>query len=58
MKKGETLQSGSEHVTSFGGSERALRKKLRKIFLSVFHDDVEQFKLLRWQRPDSKVRSK
>ena len=58
MKKGETLQSGSEHVTSFGGSERTLRKKLRKIFLSVFHDDVEQFKIAEMAATGLEVRSK
>src|SRR6266849_4161044 len=45
VKKGEALQSGSENVAGFGGSERALRKKLRKIFLGVFHNDVEQLKV-------------
>src|SRR5713101_2628912 len=45
VKKGEALQSGSEDVAGFRGSERALRKKLRKIFLGVFHNDIEQFKV-------------
>src|SRR6267142_2482800 len=35
IKKGETLQSGREHVASFGGNERTLKKKLRKNLLGV-----------------------
>jgi hypothetical protein len=45
VKEGQALQSGRENVASFRGSERALRKKLREIFLGVFHDDVEQFEI-------------
>src|ERR1700730_14593059 len=45
MEEAEGLQSGSKNVARFRGSERALRKKLREIFLGVFHYDVEQFKI-------------
>ena len=45
MEEGERLQRGSENVARFGGSERALRKKLRKIFLGVFHHDIVQIEI-------------
>ena len=45
MEEGESLQSGSEDVARFGGSERALGKKLREVFLGVFHYDVEQLEI-------------
>ena len=45
MEEGEGLQRGSENVARFGGSERALGKKLREIFLGVFHENEEQIEL-------------
>ncbi len=45
MEERQGLQSGSENVARFGGSERALRKKLREIFLGVFHQDVQQIEI-------------
>ena len=41
VEKSESVQRGGENVARFGGSERALPKKLREIFLGVFHQDVE-----------------
>ena len=45
MEEGKGLQRGSENVARFGGSEWALGKKLREIFLGVFHYDIEQIKI-------------
>jgi hypothetical protein len=45
MKEGERLQGRSENVARFRGSKRALRKKLREIFLGVFHYDIEQIEV-------------
>src|SRR4029077_13039564 len=45
MEEGESLQSGSENVARFGGSERALGKKLREVFLGVFHENEEQIEI-------------
>src|SRR5713226_804686 len=39
------LQRGGENVARFGGSERALVKKLREIFLGVFHENEEQIEI-------------
>src|SRR5712664_1751239 len=45
MKKSDGLQRGSEDVARFRGGERALRKKLREIFLGVFHYDIKQIEI-------------
>ena len=45
VEKSESVQRGSENVARFGGSERALPKKLREILLGVFHQDVEQIEI-------------
>jgi len=44
VKKSEGLQRGSQNIPRFGGSERALRQELRKIFFGELHQDVQQFK--------------
>ena len=45
MEEREGLQRGGENIARFGGGERALRKKLREIFLGVFHENEEQIEL-------------
>jgi len=45
VEKSESVQRGSKNVARFGGSERALPKKLREIFLGVFHQEVEQIEI-------------
>ena len=45
MEKRQGLQPGRENVARFRGSERALQKKLREIFLGVFHNDVQQIEI-------------
>src|SRR5260370_33531773 len=45
MQESDGLQRGSENVARFRGGERALRKKLREIFLGVFHYDIKQIEI-------------
>jgi hypothetical protein len=45
MQEGKSLQSRSENVSRFCGSQRALREKLGKIFLGVFHEDIKQIEV-------------
>src|SRR6266436_1955147 len=42
---GESFESRSENIARFGGSEGALREKLREIFLGAFHHDIEQIEI-------------
>ena len=45
MKESDGLQRGRENVARFRGGERALRKKLREIFLGEFHYDIKQIEI-------------
>jgi hypothetical protein len=41
----ENVENGLEHVTSFRGSEGALRENLREILLSELRHNVEKIRI-------------
>lgn len=42
MKKGQRLENGRQHFTYFIGRQRTVSQDLRKVLLTVFHDDEEK----------------
>jgi len=51
VKKRQRLQGGRKNIAGFGGSERALRKKLQKVLLGIFHHDIKQVEVAQAAAP-------
>ena len=41
VEVGKRIEQRRQHVSYFAGSQRTLRKNLRKILVGIFHDDIK-----------------